>query len=75
MTTQRGPRADPPGQSRIVTCPGCGGESVYGPANPFRPFCSQRCKNLDLGAWASEDFRLESDAPPDDQPFGDARLQ
>ena len=27
-------------------------------ANPFRPFCSERCKNLDLGAWASESFRV-----------------
>jgi len=60
---------------RIVPCPGCGGDSVYAPSNPFRPFCSERCKGLDLGAWASESFRLASDAPPDDQPFGDAKLQ
>ncbi len=61
--------------SRIVTCPGCGGDSVYGPSNAFRPFCSERCKNLDLGAWASESFRMPAEAPPDDQVFGDARLQ
>jgi endogenous inhibitor of DNA gyrase (YacG/DUF329 family) len=30
---------------------------------------------MDLGAWASEGFRLASEAPSDDQPFGDARLQ
>ncbi len=60
---------------RIVRCPGCGGDSVYAPSNPYRPFCSERCKNLDFGAWASENFRVASEAPPDDQPFGDAKLQ
>ena len=60
---------------RVVPCPGCGGDSVYGPANPYRPFCSERCKNHDLGAWASESFRVATGAPSDDQPFGDAKLQ
>jgi endogenous inhibitor of DNA gyrase (YacG/DUF329 family) len=60
---------------RIVPCPGCGGESVYAPTNPYRPFCSERCKNHDLGAWASESFRVPTEAPSDDQPFGDAKLQ
>ena len=67
-------KAQIPG-GRIVACPHCGGESVYAPSNPYRPFCSERCKNLDLGAWASESFRVESDAPPDDQAFGDPKLQ
>ena len=60
---------------RTVTCPGCGGDSIYGAANPFRPFCGERCKNHDLGAWASESFRVASEAPPDDQQFGDPKLQ
>ena len=62
-------------KARIVPCPGCGGNSIYAPGNPYRPFCSERCKNHDLGAWASEDFRVASEAPPDDHPFGDAKLQ
>jgi endogenous inhibitor of DNA gyrase (YacG/DUF329 family) len=62
-------------EPKIVTCPSCGGDSVYAPTNAFRPFCSQRCKNMDLGAWASESFRLPTDAPPDDLVFGDAKLQ
>ena len=66
---------DPAAKPRIVRCPGCGGDSHYAPSNAFRPFCSQRCKNMDFGAWASENFRLASEAPPDGQPFGDARLQ
>ena len=47
---------------RIVTCPTCGGESVYAPENPYRPFCSERCKNVDFGAWATESYRVQ--APP-----------
>lgn len=54
---------------RIVTCPGCGGPSVYAPDNPYRPFCSERCKNLDFGAWASESYRV---AAPPSSPDSDA---
>lgn len=53
---------------RHVKCPACGGDSVYALSNPFRPFCSERCKNNDFGAWATEGFRLPADAPPDDMP-------
>ena len=60
---------------RLVRCPACGRDSVYGPSNPYRPFCSQRCKNLDLGAWASESFRVASDTPSGDAPDPDASLQ
>ncbi len=66
---------DPPMKARHVICPTCGGQSLYAKENPYRPFCSERCKNMDLGAWASESFRMPTEAPPEDQPFGDARLQ
>ena len=59
---------------RKVRCPGCDGLSLYSPRNPSRPFCSARCKGMDLGAWAEESFRLPEDTPSD-APFGDARLQ
>ncbi|MDP3138063.1 MAG: DNA gyrase inhibitor YacG [Burkholderiaceae bacterium] len=59
--------------ARIVRCPACGGDSIYAASNPSRPFCSPRCKNLDFGAWASEQFRMPADAPPDDEPFGDPK--
>lgn len=45
-------------QTKIVRCPACGGPSLYATGNPYRPFCSPRCKNLDFGAWASEAFKL-----------------
>jgi len=51
---------------RLVRCPACGGDSVYAPVNPYRPFCSERCKQLDLGAWANEDFRISTDGPVDE---------
>ena len=50
----------------IVRCPTCGGESLYAATNPYRPFCSARCKNNDFGAWASENYRLEKADPPED---------
>ena len=62
-------------QPRLVPCPTCGGDSVYAPSNPYRPFCSERCKKVDLGAWASESFRMPTEAPPDDAEFGDPKLQ
>ena len=49
--------------ARTVKCPACGCPSRYAPDNPYRPFCCERCKNLDLGAWASENSRVPS-APP-----------
>ncbi len=50
-----------------VSCPTCGGDSIYANSNPFRPFCSERCKNIDLGAWASESFRMPAQTLPEDQ--------
>ncbi|MBY0411461.1 MAG: DNA gyrase inhibitor YacG [Burkholderiaceae bacterium] len=61
--------------TRTVTCPTCSGDSIYSHANPFRPFCCERCKQVDLGAWASEDFRMPTDTPPEDAQHGDARMQ
>ncbi len=43
---------------RKVRCPQCGGEALWAPENKWRPFCSERCKQIDLGAWASESYRI-----------------
>ncbi|MBL8326314.1 MAG: DNA gyrase inhibitor YacG [Rubrivivax sp.] len=51
--------------ARMVPCPTCGRRSAFTPANRWRPFCSEHCRSIDLGAWASERFRLPADAPPD----------
>jgi uncharacterized protein len=51
-----------------VACPRCGQPAVFAPENPWRPFCSERCKMIDLGAWASEAYRVPDAAgePEDD---------
>lgn len=38
---------------RIVQCPTCGKDVAWSRENKFRPFCSERCKLIDLGAWAT----------------------
>lgn len=44
-------------------CPRCGEPSTW-QGNAFRPFCSERCKLIDLGAWANDEYRLPTqDAP------------
>lgn len=62
-------------KAKTVKCPTCGGDSVYAASNPYRPFCCERCKNIDFGAWAQENFRVPEETPPDDQAFGDPKLQ
>jgi len=52
--------------ARIVRCPQCGDDAVWGPENPFRPFCSERCKLIDLGCWASERYRVPAQQDPED---------
>lgn len=57
-----------------VPCPQCGTQVEWTPANRFRPFCSERCKLIDLGAWANEEYRVpvpengesEEDLPNDE---------
>lgn len=43
----------------IVICPTCGKEHRWDGNNRFRPFCSERCKTIDLGKWANEEYRVE----------------
>ncbi len=41
-----------------IECPECG-EQLEVPADyPSRPFCSARCKMLDLGRWFNEEYRI-----------------
>lgn len=44
--------------ARKVKCPQCGLLALYSPENPARPFCSDRCKLIDLGEWASEGYKV-----------------
>jgi hypothetical protein len=46
---------------RQVACPRCGALSPFIPENKWRPFCSERCKMIDLGAWAAESYRVPAE--------------
>ena len=45
----------------IVKCPTCGDQVKYD-NNEYRPFCSERCKLLDFGAWADERYNLPAES-------------
>lgn len=54
--------------ARIAPCPNCGKPSKATLENPWRPFCSERCKLIDLGEWVNEERRIpgeSSDENPD----------
>jgi uncharacterized protein len=51
----------------VVRCPHCGKQHVWDSANPSRPFCCERCKLIDLGKWANEEYRVEQLPEPDYQ--------
>ena len=57
------PSSNPP---RIVACPTCSKRVKWSAGNEFRPFCSERCKLIDLGAWADESHRIPGDPSTDD---------
>jgi len=54
-------------KARFVNCPRCGALVAWSPDNLYRPFCSERCKLIDLGDWAMERYRVpvegDKDAP------------
>jgi endogenous inhibitor of DNA gyrase (YacG/DUF329 family) len=56
---------------RIVKCPQCGVPVEWTPASKYRPFCSERCRTLDLGAWAAEAYRVPAAEPDDDAQASD----
>lgn len=49
----------------MVRCPSCSEMVPYRTDNPYRPFCSKGCKAIDLGAWASESYRVEATTTTD----------
>lgn len=51
---------------RLVSCPQCSQLVPYDTGNPYRPFCSKRCQMIDLGAWASESYRIPEAPKPED---------
>ena len=51
----------PPSQTPlIVSCPSCKKSLRWTTDNPFRPFCSERCKLIDLGEWADGQYHSKN---------------
>jgi endogenous inhibitor of DNA gyrase (YacG/DUF329 family) len=50
---------------RTMRCPICKKPVEATPANRYRPFCSERCRMVDLGTWAGEDYRVPGAAVED----------
>jgi endogenous inhibitor of DNA gyrase (YacG/DUF329 family) len=44
--------------ARIIRCPSCGKSTRYDASNADRPFCSNRCRTLDIAQWADESYRI-----------------
>jgi endogenous inhibitor of DNA gyrase (YacG/DUF329 family) len=59
---------------RIAACPQCGASTRLDPGNPWRPFCCERCKLIDLGDWLSGRYAVpvEQGADGPDQDDGES---
>jgi len=53
-----------------IKCPICKAATTW-EENPDRPFCSERCKLIDLGKWAGEEYRVEGEGLEDSTDKGE----
>jgi len=49
---------------RVVNCPNCGAPVEWRKESRYRPFCSERCKLFDIGAWASNSYSVPGQETP-----------
>jgi hypothetical protein len=49
-----------------IKCPNCRKPAPW-EGNPSRPFCSERCRMIDLGAWVKEEYCIPGDKKPEDE--------
>lgn len=54
-----------------VQCPTCGAPVEWKAESTYRPFCRERCKLIDLGAWAAEEHAIPGDNLEDELFSGD----
>lgn len=50
-----------------VKCPRCGARVAW-KDNPHRPFCSEKCRMIDLGRWADEEYRVPGEKADTEKP-------
>ncbi|MBA4682857.1 DNA gyrase inhibitor YacG [Pseudomonas sp. MDMC216] len=55
----------------IVQCPTCGAPVEWKAESTYRPFCCERCKLIDLGAWAAEEHAIPGNDLEDEMFSGD----
>jgi endogenous inhibitor of DNA gyrase (YacG/DUF329 family) len=58
---------------RVVSCPQCGRQVQWSPRSRYRPFCSERCKLIDLGEWATEGYRIPDETAQEPGDAGEPR--
>ena len=51
-----------------IPCPTCGVLLAWSADNPFRPFCSERCRLVDLGGWLEERYRIPGEPVGESEP-------
>jgi uncharacterized protein len=54
-----------------IPCPTCKNMSIWSTSNIFRPFCSERCKLIDLGEWANESYAIPQKFSEEDEIMSD----
>ena len=54
-----------------VACPTCKAASAWSTENTFRPFCSERCKLIDLGEWVNESYSIPQQYSEEDDIMSD----
>jgi len=59
-------------KGRRVKCPGCGREIEWSSGNRWRPFCSERCRLIDLGAWIAEEHAIPGEPAHGTSEAGDS---
>ncbi|MDH5446355.1 MAG: DNA gyrase inhibitor YacG [Gammaproteobacteria bacterium] len=57
--------------NKRVKCPSCGKQIEWSPEQKWRPFCSDRCRLIDLGDWANESHRIPGEEIIPEEQFSD----
>ncbi|VCU70041.1 DNA gyrase inhibitor YacG [Pigmentiphaga humi] len=64
-----------PAMVKKVKCPTCSRLAPWSPDNAWRPFCSERCRQIDLGAWAADKFAIPGAPLEADELTGDGAVR
>ncbi|TPE55606.1 DNA gyrase inhibitor YacG [Maribrevibacterium harenarium] len=56
-------------KNKSIPCPTCRKDAQWSPENPYRPFCCERCKLIDLGEWASGTYSIAQIDSEEDEVF------